>query len=171
MTRSSLVLAATALALTACVSDPMGPVTLSAEVAAVAARSTPPIRIHGTFASQENGVYDPATNTVQMTLLGSGNASLLGRYTWAASFLLDVATSTAVGTVTVTTADGSTLTGTTTGIGVAVNGIAQIVETATITGGTGRLRGAAGTLRIERTLNQLSGVSSGSISGSVSLGS
>ena len=127
--------------------------------------------MHGTFASQEQGVYDPATNTVQMTLLGSGNASLVGRYTWEAHFLLDVTTSTAVGTVTLTAADGSTVVGTTYGIGVATAGIAEIVETATITGGTGRFRGAEGTLRIERTLNQGSGVSSGAISGNVSLGS
>ena len=169
MTRSLLV-PALALALTACTSDPTGPDAMAARPAVAAARRTPVVAVHGTFASAETGVYDPDTQPVQMTLHGSGNASLVGRYTWEARFLLDVATSTAVGTVTLTAADGSTLVATTTGIGVATDGIAQIVETATITGGTGRFDGATGTLRVSRTLDQGSGISSGAISGDVGFG-
>ena len=172
MHRSLLILTASlSLTLTACTSEPVGPETVAGVASLAVGRHTPAISVHGTFASQENGIYDPATNTVQLTLVGSGHASLLGRYSWDTSFLLDVASGTAVGTVTVTSADGSTITATTTGIGVAINGIAEIVETATITGGTRRFHGATGTLRIERTLNQGTGVSSGSISGTVNGGS
>lgn len=170
MQRSILLLTAATLALTACGADPVAPEPMAPRAAA-AARLTPAIAVHGTFASQENGPYDPATNTVQLTVIGSGHASLLGRYTSEAHLLLDVATGTAGGTVTVTAADGSTIAATLAGVGVATNGISEIVETGAVTGGTGRFRGAEGTLRIERTLNQGTGVSSGSIGGSVSLGS
>jgi hypothetical protein len=152
MNRSPLFLAAVAIALTACGSDVTSPVETS---------------VSGTYASAETGVFQPATNTVILTVMGSGEASGLGNYTSESDFTLDVATGTTVGTVTVTAADGSTITTTATGVGLATDGISQIVETATITGGTRQFAGATGALRIERTLDQGTGQSSGSISGTI----
>lgn len=171
MTRSSLLLAAAALALTACAADPISPAAASREAVVAANRHTSPVAVHGSFAGTETGQFQPATMTVLLTLLGSGNASLLGHYTSESNLTLDIASGTTVGTMTLTTADGSTITSTVTGVGIATNGISRIVETATITGGTGRFAGARGELRIERTLDQASGISSGSISGGVSAGS
>jgi hypothetical protein len=48
--------------------------------------------------------------------------------------------------------------------------IATITETQTITGGTGRFAGASGTIIIERSANVVTGVSSGSLSGTINLG-
>lgn len=166
MNRSPLILAVAALALTACSSsDLTGPTAAAPAVSAD--RHTPQIAVDGTYAGAETGVFQPATNTVLLTVLGSGNASLLGHYTSESDFVLDIATGTTVGTIMVKAADGSTISTTATGVGIATNGISQIVETATITGGTGRFAGASGALRIERTLNQSTGQSSGSISGSI----
>lgn len=168
MNRTPILLAVAALALTAC-SDFTSPVAPAASVAVPAAdRHVPQKEVKGTYAGAETGVFQPATNTVLLTVLGSGNASHLGRYTSESDFVLDVATGTTVGTVTVKAADGSTITTTATGIGIATNGISQIVETATIIGGTGRFAGAAGVLTIKRTLNQSTGISSGTLSGGVS---
>jgi hypothetical protein len=46
--------------------------------------------------------------------------------------------------------------------------VASIVETAAITGGTGRFAGATGAFTIHRILNQVTGVSSGSFDGTIS---
>jgi hypothetical protein len=43
-----------------------------------------------------------------------------------------------------------------------------IVETNTITGGTGRFAGATGSFTVERLLNRVTGVTSGSFEGTIS---
>ena len=48
--------------------------------------------------------------------------------------------------------------------------IVTIAETHTIMGGTGRFVDASGTITIERSANILTGVSSGSLSGTINLG-
>jgi hypothetical protein len=50
-----------------------------------------------------------------------------------------------------------------------VPGVVLIVDTFTITGGTGRFAGASGNVIVERVLNQATGVSSGTISGIIIL--
>ena len=45
--------------------------------------------------------------------------------------------------------------------------VITIVETYTITGGTGRFAGATGNFTVERVLNQATGVSSGTIIGNI----
>lgn len=169
MNRTSILLVVAAVALTACSSDPVSPIAASATRGIAAAQHTPTLPLHGTFDGVETGVFQPATNTVLLTVLGSGNASQLGRYSSKAELTLDLPSGTTIGVITVTAADGSTISATVTGVGLATNGISTIVETATITGGTGRFANARGSFRIERTLNQGTGTSSGSISGSITV--
>ena len=103
-------------------------------------------------------------------LVGTGEATHFGRYTLSSDFTVDDATLTAVGTATWTAANGDQVFTPTTGHAVVVFPIATITETGTIMGGTGRFAGASGSVVIERSLNLLTLISSGSITGTISLG-
>jgi hypothetical protein len=122
----------------------------------------------GTFQATETTatVNDPMNH-----LVGTGNATHLGRFTLTSDFTVDVATATAVGTAVWTAANGDQLFTTVTGEAVVTFPNAAIVETHVITGGTGRFAGASGKtpLRVERSLNLVTNVSSASITGTISL--
>jgi hypothetical protein len=102
-------------------------------------------------------------------LEGGGTASHLGRFTLVADFTLNLAAATASGSLTLTAANGDVLTGTSTGRAVVGGGIAAVTETVTVTGGTGRFTGAAGTLTVVRRVVQATGVSSGTLEGTITL--
>lgn len=103
-------------------------------------------------------------------IAGSGNASLLGQFTVEIPHLVDRSNSTAVGTFLFTAANGDTLTADFTGQGspTSTPGVASIVETATITGGTGRFAGATGSFTLTRLYNMAAGTTTGSFSGTIS---
>ena len=97
-----------------------------------------------------------------------GTATHLGRYAATFNATVNVLDGTATGSYTFTAANGDQLFSTFIGLGVpAGGGLASITETLTITGGTGRFAGAGGTLAVQRTLDQTTGASSGSIQGSI----
>ena len=106
---------------------------------------------------------------MRVRLLGTGTATHLGRYTLVSDFTLTPATSTAAGQLTITAANGDVLTATFTGRSVTTAGVVAIVETATITGGTGRFAGATGRFVLERRLTRATGLSVGSFEGTISL--
>src|SRR5215203_2614818 len=133
------------LALVACGPDTAtGPLPSSAPsvspvgAGTTASQSATELPFRGTLDARETGQFQPATNTVRLHLVGTGTATHLGRYTLVADFTLTPATGTAAGSMTLTAANGDVLTATFTGQGVPTGGISAIVETATITGGTGR---------------------------------
>lgn len=102
---------------------------------------------------------------------GTGNATYLGRYTVEFTGLVNQATRTEVGpaTMVITAANGDTITTQVTGRGTPVApGVVSIVDTATVTGGTGRFAGATGSLVLERTFFVLEGRTTGSFSGTIS---
>jgi hypothetical protein len=103
-------------------------------------------------------------------LVGTGNATHLGRFTLTSNFTVDTATFTASGTAAWTAANGDQLFTTVTGHAVVTFPTAAIAETHTITGGTGRFAEAWGSISIERSLNLPTLVSSGSITGTLNLG-
>jgi hypothetical protein len=105
-------------------------------------------------------------------LTGSGEATHLGRFTLSAEFTVVPAppVSTASGTATWTSANGDEIFTTLTGEAVITFPHAAIVETYTITGGTGRFADASGTLVMERSLDLLTFASTASITGTISLG-
>jgi hypothetical protein len=174
MTRSPLILSLATLALAACSPDaanhPLAPSAPSLAVgghgAAAAARRAAELPFRGTLKARETA--QRASNSLLVHLVGTGTATHLGRYTLVSDFTVALATSTSAGRVTLTAANGDILTATVTGVGVATAGISTIVETATITGGTGRFAGATGSFIIERALTQATGISSGSFTGTIS---
>ena len=77
-------------------------------------------------------------------------------------------TRTAHGTTTFVAANGDTLLATVAGHGTRIGPtVLSIVEVYTITGGTGRFADATGTFTLENTLEQTTGVSSGTFSGAI----
>jgi len=97
-----------------------------------------------------------------------GTATHLGRYTAEFNATVNVLDGRSTGSFTFTAANGDLLFCTFVGFGVG-EPIATITETLTITGGTGHLAGASGMLTVQRTLDLTTGVSSGSIDGSITM--
>ena len=104
-------------------------------------------------------------------LSGTGEATHLGRFTMVSEFtVIPPPVSTASGTATWTAANGDEISTTVSGRAVVTFPTAAIVETHTITGGTGRFADASGTFVVQRSLNILTlGASSGSIAGTIDL--
>jgi hypothetical protein len=102
-------------------------------------------------------------------LTGRGNATLLGTYAATFDFRVDLRTPTvpALGTFTLTSADGDSIFGDLVGRATIAGGIATVVETATVTGGTGRFARVTGGFTVERTVVQATGISVGSFDGRV----
>jgi len=101
-------------------------------------------------------------------LVGTGNATQLGQFTLTSEFIVDSATAT--GTAIWTAANGDQIFTTIAGQAVIRFPIAAIAETGTITGGTGRFAEASGSIALERSLNLLTFISSGSFTGTINLG-
>jgi len=85
----------------------------------------------------------------------TGEATHLGRFTGALQLHIDISheeqgTETSTGKIVLTAADGDTITGTVSGTATVAGEDKHIVETVTITGGTGRFAGATGTFVITR---------------------
>jgi hypothetical protein len=109
--------------------------------------------------------------TITVDGTGSGNATQLGLYTMSYHAQLNIPTLSSSASATLIAADGSSLFGEGTGQGTPTGapGIVSIVETYTITGGTGRFADATGNFTVERVLNRATLVSSGTISGTIVL--
>lgn len=109
--------------------------------------------------------------TVFVNGTGSGNATHLGLYTISYQAQLNIPTLSATTSATLVAADGSSLFGEGTGQGTPTEtpGIVSIVETYTITGGTGRFAGATGNFTVERVINRATLVSSGTIRGTIAM--
>jgi hypothetical protein len=123
----------------------------------------------GSMQAVETHVVTFPTFTLDAT--GSGNATQLGVFTM--SFQGQVYIPTLVGTTSATliAADGSSLFAEAVGQGTptADPNVVSIVEMYTITGGTGRFAGATGSFTVERMIARTTGVSSGTISGTIVL--
>jgi hypothetical protein len=109
--------------------------------------------------------------TIFVTGAGSGNATQLGLYTASYQVQVNAPTGSSTGSGQFVAASGDILftamTGQSTPTG--TPNVITIVEQHTITGGTGRFADATGTITAERTLYRVTGVSSGTISGTIVL--
>jgi hypothetical protein len=136
------------------------------------ARAGTELPFRGTLEAVETHQFQPP-NFLVAHLEGKGIASHLGRFTSVSDFTINTVTATGVGNLTLTAANGDQIFATVTGQ--AVGGTPdrlQIVETATITGGTGRFAGATGSFTSTRfadttTIPRIP--SSGSFEGTISL--
>jgi len=106
----------------------------------------------------------------QHHLAGGGNGTQLGGFTYAADIIVDEATEEGKGTVVWTAANGDRVFASTTG-DVVLEGFPTIGirETQVITGGTGRFAGASGSVIVERSLDVLTGATSGSYNGTINI--
>jgi hypothetical protein len=84
---------------------------------------------------------------------------------------VNVITRTSTGAATFTAANGDTLTASVVGQATLTStpGVISVVEVYTITGGTGRFAATTGTFTLRSTAIQATGVSSGTLSGSIVL--
>ena len=110
------------------------------------------------------------TTGAQRHLVGTGDATQLGRFTLTSDFTVDTTTGIGSGTSIWTAANGDKIFTTFAGQAVITFPIATITETHTITGGTGRFAEASGSIVVARSLNIPTLISSGSITGTISLG-
>jgi len=106
---------------------------------------------------------------LSVALEGSGNATHLGHFTVEIPHVVNTTNRTSTGTYEFTAANGDTLTASFTGQATLMApGILSVVETARITGGTGRFADATGSFTVERVFNQATALTTGSFEGTVS---
>ena len=157
-------------------SAPTSPSSSSIDGAAVTQARAP----RGDLLSLRGGSELPFQGTLQATetadgalrhLVGTGEATHLGRFTLTADFTVTSPPPMASGTATWTAANGDEIFTTVIGQGVVTFPILAVVETHTITGGTGRFAGSSGSIILERLINLQTFISSASITGTISLGS
>ena len=108
---------------------------------------------------------------VQVDVDAAGKATHLGRFSLAIPHVVNRASSTAIGSYEFTAANGDTLTADFTGQAMPTEtpGVLAIVETATITGGTGRSAWATGSFTTERLFDTVAGTTAGSFKGTLRL--
>jgi|SRR4051794_32917634 hypothetical protein len=134
-----------------------------ASVAVSAAAETP---FKGTVSALETGQTVPPTRFLDRK--GTGTATHLGRYTEHVVMQINLPTLSSTGAATFTAANGDTLNTSVVGQATRTSPTTlAIVETYTITGGTGRFADATGTFRLEATLDQATGASTGKLSGTI----
>ena len=111
---------------------------------------------------------DPQTDYVVVD--ATGTATHLGQFAVTVPHFVNNTTRTATGLYQFTAANGDTLTAQFTGQAspTATPGVIYIVETATITGGTGRFAGATGSFVVERLFDRIAGTTVGSFGGTIS---
>jgi hypothetical protein len=154
--------------------SPTAPTSLAAPaVGADRVGSGRELPFKGTLEGGFTFVPDPPPSTFASVDFAplTGNATHLGRFTLKGPHRVNLATTpaTATGTFEFTAANGDTLMASFTGLGTptATPGIASIVETATIVGGTGRFAGATGRFIVERIVDLINFQTTGSLEGTI----
>jgi hypothetical protein len=145
---------------------PTSPSNSSTEgAAATQATGGSELPFHGTLQATETA--DGALHH----LVGTGEATHLGRFTLTSDFTVTTPPPGAFGTATWTAANGDEIFTTVIGQGVVTFPVLAVVETHTITGGTGRFVGTSGSIIAERSINLQTLISSAAITGTISLAS
>jgi hypothetical protein len=150
----------------ACAEAPSAPTSPSSPIGGAAvteATGGSELPVRGTLEATE-------TTGAQRHLVGNGEATQLGRFTLTSDFTVDTTTGIGSGTAIWTAANGDQIFTTFAGQAVIAFPTATITETPTITGGTGRFAEASGSIIVARSLNIPTLTSSGSITGTISLG-
>ena len=136
-------------------------VSLTTVVGSAGAAQTP---FKGTVRAVETVVAVPPT--ASLTRDGTGTSTYLGKYTEHIVMTIDLPTMSSTGAATFTAANGDIVTSTVVGQATPKDATTfSIVEIYTITGGTGRFAGATGTFTLQSTVDDTTGMSSGTFSG------
>ena len=106
-----------------------------------------------------------------VSAIGSGNATQLGLFTISSQAQVNIPTLASFTSATLVAADGANIftEGSGQGTLTEIPGVISIVETYTITGGTGRFSGAIGSFTVERLVDRATLASSGTIQGNILL--
>jgi hypothetical protein len=101
---------------------------------------------------------------------GTGDGTQLGRFTVVRTATVNLLTSTDIGSIAFTAANGDILIADYTGKAspTATPGVLSVVETAFISGGTGRFAGATGSFIITRSFDLATNLTAGSFEGTIS---
>ena len=107
---------------------------------------------------------------VDVLVEGAGSATQLGQFAVTIPHRVDRSARTAIGSYHFIAANGDVLSADFTGVSMPTPtpGVIAIVETATITGGTGRFAGATGSFTCERLYDAILGTTTGSFKGTIS---
>lgn len=133
-----------------------------------AASTRRPLPFEGSIEALET--YQVNGQTMSVTASGSGEATHLGHYTVSYQVQVDLPTGTGTGlSAHYVAANGDSLFAEGSGQATPTDdpNVFNVVETYTITGGTGRFAGATGSFTEERQVNIQTGVTSGTISGNI----
>ena len=152
---------------------PVAVMFIATTFASSALASPPPLTINGLIEASEVHVHQPGILGI-LDVDGGGHASVLGRYAMhevATVVMVDNSSGSAVGTADIIAANGDHIF---TNVDEHVTWnqditAGTIVETQTITGGTGRFAGATGTIAINRVLDLATMLSIGTITGTITL--
>ena len=139
---------------------------VSTTLAAASARK--PLPLKGSIEALET--YRVSGPTMSVTATGSGEATHLGRYTVTSEVQVDLPTGTGTGlSAQYVAANGDRLFAEGSGQATPTEdpSVFVVVETYTITGGTGRFAGATGSFTETRRVNIGTGVTSGTIDGTI----
>jgi hypothetical protein len=144
-------------------------IILASSVFAAHAASGPELLLKGSWDAVEIARGVPPNVLVSGS--GSANATQLGLYTVSYQLQINVPPGFGSGFSQFVAANGDTLFAAVLGQSTPTGtpNVITIVEQHTITGGTGRFEGAGGVIIVERVLNRATGVSSGTISGTIEL--
>jgi hypothetical protein len=142
---------------------PTSPSNSPSAAAATDAKAASALPFKGTLEGTE--LIEGAAHHIDAT----GNATQLGLFTLASDFTVNETTATGSGTAVWTARNGDQILTSETGAAVVTFPIVTVSETYTMTGGTGRFAGATGTFTVERTINLLTHITSGSFTGTINL--
>jgi hypothetical protein len=160
---------AAALALAACSPDSsrstLAPTSPSLSAASVA------LRFHGTLETATKSVVPIGPGVILAHSEGTGTASHLGRYEMFTDLTLNVALGTGTEEMAMKAANGDLVYATVTSQGIRrADGVTiDVVENATIIGGTGRFAGATGHFVLKCVVNQAAGTATGAFDGTITL--
>ncbi len=126
-----------------------------------------PVPFKGSIQAFET--YQVQFPTLSVNAIGTGTATHLGRFTVMYQVEVDLLTGGGPASIQFVAANGDTILATGMGQGSPTQdpAVGSIVETYTITGGTGRFAGATGSFTVRRLVNLVSGITSGSFDGTL----
>jgi hypothetical protein len=129
--------------------------------------ATQPVPFNGSIQAVEMSVAQFPTLFVDAS--GSGNATQLGRFAVTYEVEVNLLNGTAIGSAHFIAANGDSIFTEFSGQSNQTEDpdFAFIVEPNTVTGGTGRFAGATGSFTVERLLNLVTGLTSGSFDGTI----
>ncbi|MCU1249156.1 MAG: hypothetical protein JWQ49_2185 [Edaphobacter sp.] len=154
ITRSNIYVSMTAMILTAALAVP-----------AVAKQQVP---FKGTIQGDDRDTFISET-TVLVTTTGTGIGAHMGQFSFTLESTVDLTLGTDTGFAHFIAANGDSIYATIVGSGAPTDNpdIISIMETCTITGGTGRFEGAQGSFTVERQANGATFVTSGTFDGTI----